>query len=71
MNVEKQQGAKATKADVIAWVEKADLLEEAAEGIKGVAEKVKDAIQDLTHKADTKLAEKVEQSKWNKKGQLK
>ena len=71
VNIEKQQGAKATKADVIAWVEKADLLEEAAEGIKGVAEKVKDAIQDLTHKADTKLAEKVEQSKWNKKGQLK
>ena len=35
------------------------------------AEKVKDAIQDLTRKADTKLAEKVEQSKWNKKGQLK
>ena len=71
VNIEKQQGAKATKADVIAWVEKADLLEEAAEGIKSAAEKVKDAIQDLTRKADTKLAEKVEQSKWNKKGQLK
>ena len=56
---------------MIAWVETADLLEEAAEGIKSAAEKVKDAIQDLTRKADTKLAEKVEQSKWNKKGQLK
>ncbi|MBQ0034091.1 MAG: oxaloacetate decarboxylase [Bacteroidales bacterium] len=71
VNVQKQQGDKAVKGDVIAWMEKADLVEELATGVKEAAKKVKDALADLTHKADTKLAEAVEGSKWNKKGELK
>ena len=61
----------AVKGDVIAWMEKAALVEELATGVKEAAKKVKDALADLTHKADTKLAETVESSKWNKKGELK
>ena len=63
VGVDKQQGDKVTKGDAIAWFESADPVEHLREGLMDAAKKIKDAIKDVTKKADSKVIANP-RSKW-------
>lgn len=61
--VEKQQGAQVAKADVVCWVEKADLIESVKTTVEGAAKKVKEAVKEAVKQADKEVIAPT-QSKW-------
>ncbi len=61
--VDKAQGAVATKGDALCWVEKADAVDTLKSVAKSAAQKVKEAVQDALHQADTEVLAPTK-SKW-------
>ncbi len=61
--VDKAQGTVATKGDALCWVEKADAVETLKSVAKSAAQKVKEAVQDALHQADTEVIAPAK-SKW-------
>ncbi len=61
--VDKAQGAVATKGDALCWVEKADAVDTLKSVAKSAAQKVKEAVQDALHQADTEVIAPAK-SKW-------
>lgn len=69
--VDKQQGAVVAKGDAIAWMEKADLVEEVKTTAKAVADKVKETIRETVAEAKAAVADKAPaqpKSKWSRPG---
>ncbi len=61
--VDKAQGAVVTKGDALCWVEKADAVDTLKSVAKSAAQKVKEAVQDALHQADTEVIAPAK-SKW-------
>ncbi len=61
--VDKAQGAVASKGDALCWVEKADAVDTLKSVAKSAAQKVKEAVQDALHQADTEVIAPAK-SKW-------